>query len=359
MPIGMALAPGGDRVVVVLSGWREQGIQFVDTRTMQVTQPIEQAGAFYGLAFSPDGHQLYVSGGNEDAVWCYGWNDGAATPQRKIVLGKQKEDKTGSRYPAGLSFSKNGRFLYAVENVGARLAVIDVATSEVVQRFPTDHYPYAIEVASDQFVYVSTWCSKTIAMFHTRPDGMLAYRGRVTVGRHPSALRSSASGARLFVALGGSDQIAVVDTRRRKVVSTLSDAAPGGPSEGSTPNALALSQDSSRLFVAEGDNNAVAVFDIAHTGTGSHATRRTGRLLGRVPTDWYPTAVLASGNQLLIVSGKGRGSHSNPDGPIPTKELYRPGYVLSHLTGTLRIMPSDLTAPIPAGYSQRVAAATT
>ena len=33
MPIGMALAPGGGALAVVLSGWREQGLQIVDLRS--------------------------------------------------------------------------------------------------------------------------------------------------------------------------------------------------------------------------------------------------------------------------------------------------------------------------------------
>src|SRR5712671_6797180 len=66
MPLGMALAPGGGKVAVVLSGWREQGLQIVDLKTGTVTQTLKQDAAFYGVAFSPDGGHLYVSGGNDD-----------------------------------------------------------------------------------------------------------------------------------------------------------------------------------------------------------------------------------------------------------------------------------------------------
>src|SRR5579863_4502005 len=102
MPLGMALAPEKDKVVVVLSAWREQGIQVIDLKSMRVTQTLLQEAAFYGVAFSQDGRTGDAGGGNDDSIYCYRRSGGAATFERKIVLGKQKPDKTGSRYPAGI-----------------------------------------------------------------------------------------------------------------------------------------------------------------------------------------------------------------------------------------------------------------
>ena len=358
MPIAMALSPEGDKLAVVLSGWREQGLQVVDLKSRRVTQALKQDAAFFGLAFSADGKELYVSGGNEDAIFCYGWENGAATFQHKIILGDKKPEETGARYPAGIAISRKGNLLYVVENVADTLAVVDPVKKEVVERFPTDHYPYAVATASDGQVYVSAWGGDTISLFRTRADGRLIHRGRLRVGRHPSALLVNASGSRLFVALGGSDQIAVIDTRARRVLHYLSDRTPAGPSEGSTPNAMALSDDGSRLYVAEADNNAVAIFDVSASKTATRAGVRD-HLIGRVPTDWYPTAVLESSKQLFVLSGKGHGSHANPDGPIPgTPPFTRPsGYALGQLNGSLRVLPAEMTSATLAQYSRRVAAA--
>jgi DNA-binding beta-propeller fold protein YncE len=357
MPMGMALAPERDKVVVILSGWREQGIQVIDLKSMRVTQTLPQEAAFFGIAFSQDGRTVYASGGNDDSIFCYSWNGTAATFERKIVLGKQKPDKTGSRYPAGIAASRNGKLLYVAENVGDSLAVVNLETSEVMQRIPTDHYPYAVELASDGKVYVSAWGGNTISVLRTRFDGTLFYERRIAVGRHPSALLANRTGSRLFAALGGTDQIAVVDTRTARVLRYLSDAAPGGPAEGSTPNALALSRDETHLFVAEADNNAVAVFDVSAETPGRQRAPRQS-LKGRIPTDWYPTAIVDSGTQLLVLNGKGRGTRPNPDGPIPGEGIKRPmGYDLGQLNGTLRILPDKLAQTELAGLSSRVAAA--
>jgi len=343
MPLGMAVAPGGERAAVVLSGYREHGVQIVDLKSRTVTQTLTQEAAFYGAAFAPDGTHLYVSGGNDDSIFCYTWKDGAAAFERKIVLGKQKEDKTGSRYPAGVAVSKNGRYLYIAENVGDALAIVDVQTLDI-QRLPTDHYPYAVEVAPDGNVYVSAWGADTVSIFGTRADGTLFPRARLRVGRHPSALAASRS--RLYVALAGSDRIAVVDLHTRKILNMFKNAAPGAPSEGSTPNALALSEDGRTLYVAEADNNAVALFDV-----------ESGKLRGRIPTDWYPTAVASTHGALLVVNGKGHGSHANPGGPIPGRRIAPPlEYALGQLNGTLRIVGHSDAAGL-AKYTRRVAAA--
>ncbi|MFZ3266266.1 MAG: bifunctional YncE family protein/alkaline phosphatase family protein [Terriglobales bacterium] len=348
LPINLVLAPEKDRAVVVLSGWREQGVQVVDLKTRKVTQTVVQDGAFYGAAFSPDSHHLCVSGGNTDMLFVYAWKDGALTLENKFELAKAKTTEgTGTSYPAGLAFSPNGKFVYVAENVGDRLAVMNAATGEITQRFSTDHYPYGVALTGDGQVFVSAWGGSTVSQFRVLADGTLAYLGRIEVGRHPSAL--AVRGTRLYVTLAGSDRVAIVDTKLHKVARYLQDAAPGAPPEGSTPNALAFSFDGTRLLVAEADNNAVAVFDVA-----------TGKLLGRVPTDWYPTASAENNGELLVLSGKGHGTHANPDGPIPLTNWPNgnpTAYTLGQLKGSLRLMPSATTEPQLAALTKRVVAA--
>src|SRR5439155_26739606 len=116
------------------------------------------------------------------------------------------------------------------------------------------------------------------------------------------------------------DRIAIVDTRTLRVRGFLDDSI---AREGSTPNALALSPDEKLLFVAEADNNAVAVFE-------------GGKLIGRIPTDWYPVGLIAQRSRLLILNAKGAGTHPNPTGPSPEKSVHAPGitYTLGVIDGT-------------------------
>src|SRR5262249_7090053 len=112
MPVAMTFSPGSRRIVAVLSGYREEGIQVIDAETHQVLQTLVQPSAFLGAVFAPDGRTLYVSGGNGDRVYVYAWGDSAAL-RDSIALGPPPPDSTGGRvYPALLACSPDGSRLY-------------------------------------------------------------------------------------------------------------------------------------------------------------------------------------------------------------------------------------------------------
>ncbi|NYK65204.1 phosphoesterase, partial [Salmonella enterica subsp. enterica serovar Typhimurium] len=63
---------------------------------------------------------------------------------------------------------------------------------------------------------------------------------------------------------------------------------------GANPTGLAFSQDGKRLYVTNSGHNEVAVINVA-----------TRKVIGDIPTGWYPTQVLAHGRKLSITSAKG------------------------------------------------------
>ncbi len=362
MPLTIAVAPGGNRVALLLNGWSRTGVQIVDWKNHRTTQTIELPAAFLGLAFSPDGKWLCASGGNTDLVYRFRWSGDSAVLVDSIVLAERVPRRNGVRYPAQLAFSPNGARLYVTENLADSVAVIDMGSATITQRLAAGLYPYGIVVRNDGVVYASAWGGNSVAVFKPAGDSLVA-DGWIVAGRHPSALLLNRSGTRLFAASSTTDQIAVIDTRTRQTITVLHDPPPAGPDEGSTPNALVLSRDEQRLFVAEADANAVAVFDLGLAASDGASSDRTAagkdQLLGRVPTGWYPAALAMVDSTLVVANGKGKGTHANIDGPGPRVSLINQASgkngTLGQLTGTLTFIDAaTLTASTLMAMTTRV-----
>jgi len=342
MPLGISIGPDNRHAAVLLSGFRERGLQTIDLNTGTVTT-YPQRGAFLGVAFSPDGKSIYASGGGRDVVYRYAWDGIRASLADSII--DAPVDSTKPRFVSAIAFSRDGRKLYVAENLADSIATIDVASSRVTQRVPTGHYPYAIVVAPNEDVFVSSWGESGVDVYR---GGALAKK--IEVGRHPSAMVLDRAGARLYVVSSSTDKVSVVDVGAGKTIATLNDAAPSGPSEGSTPDGIALSPDESKLFVAEADNNSIAVFDLKAGGA---------QPVGRIPVLWYPAALAVAGDSLVVVNGKGRRAGPNPANPKNERAgtTDQRQYVLGQLNGALSILPMNQSSADLARFSTRVSRA--
>ena len=127
----MMFSPDASRIVVVLSGYREQGAVIVDRASRSLVQRLIQPAAFLGAAFAPDGRFLYVSGGDRDVVYRYAWRADSAALVDCLAIGPVPWRDFGRAYPAGLACSPDGVRLYVAENLGDSLAVVDLATRRV------------------------------------------------------------------------------------------------------------------------------------------------------------------------------------------------------------------------------------
>jgi YVTN family beta-propeller protein len=83
--------------------------------------------------------------------------------------------------------------------------------------------------------------------------------------------------------------------------------------KGNYPNALAASHDGTRLYVAEGGINSVAILDTTEPDRP--------KLIGRISTGWWPTSLAISSDDrtLYVVNAKGVGEDVNPKsdaGPV-------------------------------------------
>jgi DNA-binding beta-propeller fold protein YncE len=142
-------------------------------------------------------------------------------------------------------------------------------------------------------------------------------RARIAVGNQPNKMLLDRAERRLFVANGNGDGVSVIDTESGSVVETFAVVAPRvlfpnhGKLRGANPNSLALSPDERTLYVTNGGTNSVAVVRLARSSGEEDEGGGHSRVVGLIPTGWYPNSVSVSadGAQLYVVNGK------SPAGP--------------------------------------------
>ena len=315
-PLGMVLSPDGKRLAVVTgSNFAPRALHILDSNDGKLLDRVALEDSFAGVAFSLDGHTLYVGGGASNEVKVLREQAGGG-------FTKQDQFPFPAGAPSGLTLSADGATLYVALNLKHSVAIIDLPSRNVTE-VPVGMYPYTTVAAlGGKKVYVSNWGGRR-GVAGDMPDERFrvvvdprtgipssgtvsvidadkkALSKDIEVGLHPSALALSPKGDRLFVTNANSDTVSVIDTTNDTVLYSI-DVRPGDKSPiGSAPNALAVSADAKTLYVANGANNAIAVVDIG----------KPGKVRGLIPTGWYPTAVASAGNgKLWVASGYGFGS---------------------------------------------------
>jgi DNA-binding beta-propeller fold protein YncE len=351
-PTGGAATPDGRFYWALSTGRGRHDIRIVDLTSGRVVQILPVPGLSGGIAMDPLRSVAYVSGisetshtdqraagrpggaGDNVQVFAYDRATGQAHFSRLIATPPppgspvpqgvinvpgyegppQEFPPTNSKavaWPDRLAVSPDGKQLLVPLNLADHAAVVDTATG-AVRTVGVGHYPYGAAVLRDgRTGLVSNEAAGTVSVI----DMVAATKSTdITVGpplSHPEAVLADPRADRAFVAVTNSDQVAVIDTKSRTVVATLSvDHAAG---LGSAPVALTLADHGRRLIVAEEGADALAVFAVP-----SVVTEKAGyRLVGRIPTADFPADVQAVGSRLVYLSAKGLGVGPNPTGPNP------------------------------------------
>ncbi|GAB4311431.1 MAG: alkaline phosphatase family protein [Candidatus Sumerlaeia bacterium] len=369
LPLRMALSPDGRHLAVTHSGYGPQEIIIVNTgdakkQNERIVCRVQLPNLWLGLVFGPHGRSLYASGGKDDLIYRFTFDNGYLSARRSINLYK----KGKRRHPAGLAVSRDGRTLFAANLLDHSVAVVEGVdtlgqTAELDEQqdetneggetddgdggdgragktrlhlsyidLPPESFPYTCLLSPDErTLYVSLWGAARVAEVDLTKR---AVRRLVATGDHPNDMVLTRDGRRLFVSNANDNTITVIDTARGEAVETLRSALYPQAPAGSTPNALALSPDEQFLLIANADNNNLALFEI-HPDSASIPR-------GFIPTGWYPTAVLVhpAMPRIYVANGKGNSSRANVLGPQPGRPARSTTeYIGGLFTGTLSIIP--------------------
>ena len=344
---------------------------------------------FIGLAFSTDGTRLYASMSSltEDGIAIYQFRDGIVSPERFIKIGAQPlapgrtltydagDTPLGGApaYPAGiavLSTSQGDRLLVA-NNLSDNLVLLDVTSGRILEsidlsssRYIPSAYPYTvIPNKSGTRAWVSLWNESAVAEVDL-VAGRITHRfslGRpadaLAPGTHPTAMLLNRGEDILYVAMANSgtaaaDGALAINSQTGALLGCYCTTLGKDDSIGRAAIALALSPDEERLYVASASLDAVAVFKVR----GERQPSATVSPLGFIPTEWYPSALVVSGGDLLIASAKGQSSGPNNMEAVIRKSASATGhpFIGARMGGSLqRLSFAEIAKRLPA-YTRQV-----
>ena len=326
-PAHIALHPAGAYAAILHNGWGQHEVRVLEVKTQQVVSQVAIEESLYGLAWSSEGTQLFVSGASAEVVHAFAFKSGYLSEHRELRWRPAKE----RGIPAGLAVSDDDQSLYVAELWGQCVTKISTRDGRVLwtrvlaapqggsqmqhdeARIATGaakEAPFPFACVPDEKhgrVYVSLWASSGVLVLEAATGVELA---RWAVGPHPCEMALGRDG-RLFVAEANHNTVSVVDSATGRILEQLSAALYPNSPPGSMPNSLALTPDGTLLFVANANNNNLALFDVATPGRA--------KSLGFIPVGWFPTSVRVTrdGRALLVANGKGNTSAANPRGPFP------------------------------------------
>ncbi len=338
-PVNLALHPSGRWLAALHAGYgtHEVVIVALQNNAQKILSRVAVDQAFYGMSFAPDGKTLFVSGGEQEVVHAWDFDDGLLAHHRMFPMVSGQERFV----PSGLATDAEGKTLFVAGVWGHSVNIVPLDTPDKHRavKLEKDSYPYTcLPEPGGKRLFVSLWGKSSVAVLDLESERVAAVWPTES---HPTEMALTSDGKTLYVSCANSTRVCVLDVAHdgkplQTIVCALYPQAPSG----NTPSSLCLSPDGQLLFVANADANNVAVFQVAK--------REQAQPLGFIPAGWYPTSVRfdAKAKKIYIANGKGLTSRANPHGPNPSLARTFPSveeYIGRLFHGTLSIL--DMPAP--------------
>jgi DNA-binding beta-propeller fold protein YncE len=347
---------------------------------------------FQGMAF--DGNSsLLVSEGNSGRVRHLDVENGKTQYTLELNQGDFRDSYSGD-----LAFDAKRNLLYVVDQANFRVAIFDVSKRRLLQSVKVGRLPFAVALSPDaKRLYVTNLGifeysalpgadrkrpretgipfpafgfpsnesrggttvqtaagpvqvpalgdpnreeSNSLAIVDVENAGEakllkfvrtgLPFGGQSMGGSSPSGVVATSD--RIFVANGHNDSITVIDARRLERLEEFPIRVPKLEAlRGVLPIGLAWHEGRKRLLVAEAGINAIGVIDPA-----------ARKVVGHIPSAWFPTDLTLSGDKVFAVAAKGFGTGPNATSTVAHERSFQ----AELRRGCMQIfdMPSDADA---------------
>ena len=321
-PMSTAISPDGRYLLVLNGGYKPPSISVLETATGNELRRVPVPDGWLGLTFTRKGDRVYVGGGSRAAVYEFSFANGALEPTRTFAV-VPPDKRTPADFIGDVALTPDGRLIYAADLYHDSLVVINPQSGMVIERVKTGRRPYRILFHPDgKSFFVTSWTDGSVGHYDTASGEQLTV---VRLGPHPTDMiwgagRSDVAegekvwARRLFITASNTNSVytlGVSEAKDLQLIETVNTAMTPRQPAGMTPSALAIGPEGKHLYVVCSDANVVAVVDISE---------ERSHVLGFIPTGWYPTAVrILPDRTLVVLNGRGGGSHPNPRGPNPMR----------------------------------------
>lgn len=405
-PFGLTLSTDGTVVVTANSGTSPISISIiknfksVNPTVLQVppgpsTDKGVLASAFMGLAVSPDNQIVYVSGGQENKIYLFSVVTGEKLDSLDCSISENGQ-RTPDGYIGDMKLSKDGRYLYAVDQMLFRLIVIDTGKKKIIGSVKTGRYPFGVILSSDnQKVYVAN-----VGMFEYSKIGSIEaekeYKKALDFPPFGFGTEEMKKGIRInsldVPGLGDPNvpesfsvwSFSVKDPAKPEIRAKIKTGVPVGETidgipavGGASPNSLAVTD--KYVFVSNGTNDNISVIDVIHDTIASeislklHPSMKQFRgvipfglavspdqkrlyvaesgvnaigvidipslkVIGHIPTGWFPSKLEVSPDGKTVVVSNAKGFGSGPNGGKTFKEGKEGSYIGNLMKGTVSVM---------------------
>jgi len=405
-PYGLAISNDGSTVVTANSGTSPLAITIL--RNLESDNPdIQQvppgpatdngvlASVFMGLSITPDNKVVYVAGGQENKVFIFDIASGARLGAVDCRYKDKDADYTNG-YIGDMVISRDGSRLYAVDQVGFRMLVIDPIQKKVLYNVPVGRYPFGIALSPDEkTVYIANVGMYQYSLIKRKQKGEWK---NGTLDFPAFAFGSKESEEGIFndslqipglgpvnddksfsvwaVKLSKNEKPEV--TSRIKTGNLIGQMVEDFPAVGgSSPNSIVASN--KYVFISNGANDMITVLDaqkktivkqiklcpdervsklrgiipfgldispdgrkvyVAESGLNAVAVIDVENLTvtGHIPTGWFPAKIKVTpdGKKLVVANAKGYGS--GPNGGLNFKVGAEGSYIGNLMKGTVEII---------------------
>jgi len=405
-PYGLALSADGTVAVTANSGISPISISII--KNLRSENPIVLqvppgsstdkgvlASVFMGLAISPDNKTVYVAGGQENKIYLFSVDTGAKLDSVDCSVAVNGE-KTPDGYIGDMKLSKDGRYLYAVDQMLFRMIVVDTKSKKIVASAKTGRYPFGIILSPDQQkVYVAN-----VGMFEYSKIGNIEaekdYKNALDFPAFGFGSEEMKKGTRInsldIPGLGEPNvpesfsvwSFSVKNPEKPEIQAKIKTGAlvgemiEGIPAVGgSSPNSLAVTD--RYVFTSNGTNDNISVIDMEHDTIAAeiplklHESVKQFRgvipfglavspdqkrlfvaesgvnaigvvdipslkVVGHIPSGWFPAKleVTPDGKTLVVSNAKGFGS--GPNGGKIFREGKEGSYIGNLMKGSVSVM---------------------